>query len=104
MQDPKAQVELIRAHVFISGRVQGVGYRYAVVDTASQLGLTGWVRNLPDNRVEAVFEGARSPVEDMVRWCNAGPPAAVVKDIVVEYEAPEGLRGFEVRRFSFGEE
>jgi acylphosphatase len=90
--------KLIRAHVLISGRVQGVGYRYATVDTASQLGLTGWVRNLPDSRVEAVFEGVQEVVEEMVRWCHIGPPAAVVQNVVVEYEEPEGLRGFEVRR------
>ena len=89
--------KIVRAHVFISGRVQGVGYRYATVDTATQLGLTGWVRNLPDNRVEAVFEGARVVVEEMVRWCHSGPAAAVVKDIVLEFEKPEGLRGFEVK-------
>ncbi len=99
MQNPTSLPKIVRAHVLISGRVQGVGYRYATVDTASQLGLTGWVRNLPDDRVEAVFEGARVVVEEMVRWCHAGPPAAVVKDVVVEYEQPEGLRGFEVRRF-----
>ena len=98
MQNPTSLHKIVRAHVFISGRVQGVGYRYATVDTASQLGLTGWVRNLPDDRVEAVFEGSRMVVEDMVRWCHTGPPAAVVKDVVVEYEKPEGLRGFEVRR------
>jgi acylphosphatase len=99
MPNPTPQSKLIHAHVWISGRVQGVGYRYATVETASQLGLTGWVRNLPDGRVEAVFEGAREVVEDMLRWCHAGPPAAVVQDVKVEYEHPEGLRGFEVRRF-----
>jgi acylphosphatase len=99
MQNSTPLPKLIRAHVLISGRVQGVGYRYATVDTASQLGLTGWVRNLPDSRVEAVFEGAREVVEEMVRWCHTGPPAAVVKSVVVEYEAAEGLRGFEVRGF-----
>ncbi|HLO87228.1 MAG TPA: acylphosphatase [Nostocaceae cyanobacterium] len=88
----------VRAHILITGQVQGVGYRYATVDTASQLGLTGWVRNLPDGRVEAVFEGVREVVEDMVRWCHSGPPAAIVKAVVVEYGLPEGLRGFEVRR------
>ncbi|MBD6618482.1 acylphosphatase [Komarekiella sp. 'clone 1'] len=98
MQNSTPLPKLIRAHVFISGRVQGVGYRYATVDTASQLGLTGWVRNLPDDRVEAVFEGTREVVEEMVRWCHSGPPAAVVKEVVVEYEEPEGLRGFEVGR------
>ncbi|WP_017652601.1 acylphosphatase [Fortiea contorta] len=98
MPNPTPTPKLIRAHVFISGRVQGVGYRYATVETASQLGLTGWVRNLPDNRVEAVFEGAQPIVDEMVRWCHAGPPAAMVKSVVVEYEVWEGLRGFEVRR------
>ncbi|MEA5504892.1 acylphosphatase [Halotia wernerae UHCC 0503] len=98
MQNSTPLPKIIRAHVFISGRVQGVGYRYATVDTASQLGLTGWVRNLLDNRVEAVFEGAREVVEEMIRWCHSGPPAAVVKDVVIEYEKPEGLRGFEVKR------
>lgn len=98
MPNPTPPPKLIRAHVFISGRVQGVGYRYATVDTASQLGLTGWVRNLPDHRVEAVFEGAKVVVEEMIRWCHTGPPAAVVKNVVVEYEEPEGLRRFEVKR------
>lgn len=98
MFDSAPQAKLIRAHTWISGRVQGVGYRYATVETASQLGLTGWVRNLPDGRVEAVFEGARDIVEEMIRWCHAGPPAAVVQEVMIEYESPEGLRGFEVKR------
>ncbi|BDI14588.1 acylphosphatase [Nostoc cf. commune SO-36] len=98
MQNSTPLSNIIRARVLISGRVQGVGYRYATVDTARQLGLTGWVRNLPESRVEAVFEGAREVVDDMVRWCYSGPPDAVVKDVVVEYEVPEGLRGFEVKR------
>jgi acylphosphatase len=90
----------ICAHVFVTGRVQGVGYRYATVDTARQLGLHGWVRNLPDNRVEAVFEGVQNVVEEMIRWCHSGPPAAMVQNVVVEYEEPKGLQGFEVRHFS----
>jgi len=91
--------KLIRAHVFISGEVQGVGYRYATVNTARQLGLTGWVRNLPDSRVEAVFEGSREVVDEMVRWCHVGPSAAMVNNVVVEYEPPEGLRGFQAKWF-----
>ncbi len=90
--------EQIRAHVFISGRVQGVGYRYSTVDKANELGLSGWVRNLPDGRVEAVFEGTKAAVEEMIKWCHQGPRGAVVKDVAVEYEAPEGLPGFEIRR------
>lgn len=98
MQNTTPQSKQVRAHVFVSGRVQGVGYRYATVETATQLGLAGWVRNLPDHRVEAVFEGTQEVVEQMLRWCHEGPPAALVKDVAVEYEEPEGLKKFEVRR------
>lgn len=91
--------DLTRAHVLISGRVQGVGYRYSTVETATQLGLNGWVRNLPDKRVEAMFEGKRAIVEQMVRWCHEGPPAALVETVKVEYMAPLGFQGFEVRHF-----
>ncbi len=97
MQNSRENSSIVRAHVFISGRVQGVGYRYATVELASKLGLSGWVCNLPDSRVEAVFEGWHSTVEQMIRWCHQGPPAAVVENVVVEYEQPEGLGGFEVR-------
>ncbi len=90
--------EQVRAHVFISGRVQGVGYRFSTIEQADNLGVTGWVRNLPDGRVEAVFEGNQAAVEEMIRWCHRGPRSAVVKDVAVEYEEPEGLRGFETRR------
>ena len=90
--------EHIRAHVFISGRVQGVGYRYSTVNEARRLGVNGWVRNLADGRVEAVFEGMQEIVEEIISWCHKGPTAAVVKDVAVEYEELEGLRGFETRR------
>jgi len=98
MQNPSAPQEQIRVHVFVSGRVQGVGYRYSTMDEAQRLGVNGWVRNLPDGRVEAVFEGSRKLVEEIIRWCQKGPTAAVVKDVAVEYEELEGLRGFETRR------
>jgi acylphosphatase len=98
MQNPSAPQEQIRAHVFVSGRVQGVGYRYYTGRQAQQLGINGWVLNLQDGRVEAVFEGSRGAIEKMLRWCHKGPTAAVVKDMAVEYEEPEGLQGFETRR------
>jgi acylphosphatase len=98
MQNPSAPQEPICAHVFVSGKVQGVGYRYSTVNEARRLGVNGWVRNLPDGRVEAVFEGSRKVVEEIIHWCYKGPTAAVVKDVAVEYEEPEGLRGFETRR------
>jgi acylphosphatase len=98
MNQPPSLPESIRTHVFVSGRVQGVGYRAATWDMARLLKLNGWVRNLRDGRVEAVFEGPRSKVEEMVGWCHQGPPAAVVDEVIVEYETIEGLKGFEVAR------
>lgn len=87
-----------RVHVFVSGRVQGVGYRYSTLDEANRLGLSGWVRNLSDGRVEAVFEGNKAAVEEMVQWCFRGPSTAVVQDVAIDYETPEGLDGFETKR------
>jgi acylphosphatase len=98
MPNPSAPQQPIRVHVFVSGRVQGVGYRYSTVNEARRLGVNGWVRNLPDGRVEAVFEGSRKVIEEIIRWCHKGSTAALVKDLAVEYEEPEGLRGFETRR------
>jgi len=95
---PNQSQEQIRAHVFISGQVQGVGYRFSTVSEAHRCSVNGWVRNMSDGRVEAVFEGDKSGVEEMINWCHQGPSAAVVKDVAVEYEKPEGLRGFETRR------
>lgn len=88
----------IRAHVIVSGKVQGVGYRFSTLDEAKSRGITGWVRNLPDGRVEAVFEGTEETVREMIKWCDQGPPASVVKDVFVEYQNPEGLQQFDIRR------
>jgi acylphosphatase len=87
-----------RAHVYISGQVQGVFFRDSARERAEQLGLAGWVRNLPDGRVEAIFEGPSEKVREMVRWCEEGPSHAEVEDVEAEIEASEGdLEGFEVR-------
>jgi acylphosphatase len=86
-----------RAHVFVSGRVQGVYYRATTREQAGERGVDGWVRNLDDGRVEAVFEGSAEAVEAMVEWCHEGSSRARVEDVDVEYEDPEGLDGFEVR-------
>jgi acylphosphatase len=88
----------IRAHVFVSGTVQGVFYRANTRDTARDRGVDGWVKNLDDGRVEAVFEGNEADVEAMVEWCHEGSPAASVESVDVEYEAPADLDGFEIRR------
>jgi acylphosphatase len=98
MSQSSAATDMIRAHVFVSGRVQGVGYRASTWDMARLLKLNGWVRNLRDGRVEAVFEGYPAQVEEMIGWCHQGPPAAVVNTVQIEYEPPQGARGFEVAR------
>lgn len=87
-----------RAHVHVSGQVQGVFFRDSTRGKAEQLGLTGWVRNLPDGRVEALFEGPSEKVREMVRWCKEGPSHAEVDNVDTEFEATRGdLKGFEVR-------
>ncbi len=87
-----------RAHVLVSGRVQGVFFRATTEETARREGVDGWVRNLEDGRVEAVFEGPAAAVEAMVEFCHEGSPAATVEDVTVEREPPEGVSGFEIRR------
>ncbi len=82
--------DCVRAHVFVSGRVQGVYFREYTRREAEKVGVTGWVRNLWDGRVEAVFEGPRSAVEHMVRWCHRGSPRARVDHVEVHYEPCTG--------------
>lgn len=87
----------LKAHVFISGRVQGVFYRAWIRNKASSLGLTGWVRNLSDGRVEAVFEGKRGKVEEMIRKCRKGSEIANISHIDVNWEKSTGeFEGFEI--------
>ncbi|MBW1709311.1 MAG: acylphosphatase [Deltaproteobacteria bacterium] len=74
----------IRARLIISGRVQGVYFRYSTQQEANRLGLTGWARNLRNGDVEAVFEGDESQVEEMIRWCHQGPAGAVVSQVKEE--------------------
>ena len=87
-----------RAHVRISGRVQGVFFRDSTREKAQELGLSGYVKNTPDGDVEALFEGPTEGVEEMVRWCGQGPPHASVENVEANYEpAGDDLTGFEVR-------
>lgn len=87
----------VRAHVWVTGRVQGVFFRQETARFARHGGLAGWVRNLPDGRVEAVFEGAREAVESMVSWMGEGPPLAYVEEVESEWEDPAGESGFCIR-------
>jgi len=76
----------MRVKVYISGRVQGVGYRYFVKRQAKKLDLKGWVRNMDDGRVEGVFEGEKDKVEEMIKWCKEGLMLAEVKEVEVQKE------------------
>lgn len=86
----------VRAHIHVSGRVQGVFYRATCAEEAVRRSLAGWVQNLPDGRVEAVFEGERSVVEEMIRWCGQGPPGAAVSGIEAAWEPTRGESSFHI--------
>ena len=80
----------VRAHVIITGRVQGVYFRVYTKRKADSLDLKGWVRNLPDERVEAVFEGEEENVKDALNFCNHGPKYAMVEDVDLTWETYTG--------------
>ena len=83
--------------VIVHGRVQGVWFRGSTAAEAQRLGVAGWVRNLPNGTVEALFEGSREAVQAAVRYCERGPSGAVVVRIEQFEEAPQGLTGFSAR-------
>ncbi len=88
----------VRVHVFVTGRVQGVLFRESTRRRAHELGLAGWVRNLPDGRVEVVLEGAASAVEAALAFLRKGPPLAAVQAVAVERAAATGeFLAFQVR-------
>ena len=88
---------MARAHVLVSGKVQGVFYRDTTKKEADARGVRGWVRNLRDGRVEAVFEGDAAAVEEMVAWCRIGSPLSRPTFVDRRDEAEEGLKTFEIR-------
>lgn len=85
-----------RLHVIVDGRVQGVGFRYATQRQALLLGLTGWVRNLHNGRVESVFEGPRPTLEEMLEWCRRGPAFAKVLTIDATWLPAKGETSFRI--------
>lgn len=86
-----------RVRVLIEGEVQGVYFRDAATRRARDSGLSGWIRNLPDGRVEAVYEGEDDAVQRMVDWSWKGPDRAEVVNVQTNEEAPQGEEGFHVR-------
>jgi acylphosphatase len=84
-------------HVYVSGYVQGVGFRHHTKVVARELGLAGWVRNLNDGRVEVWAEGPTDAVESLVAWLRRGAPGGHVDSLTVEPEPPAGHAQFKVR-------
>jgi acylphosphatase len=90
--------ETARVRLKIAGRVQGVYFRASALQEAQKLGLMGWVMNCPDGSVEAVAEGARVKIEELIAWCRRGPSGARVTNVDIRWETPQNtFRGFSVR-------
>jgi acylphosphatase len=83
-------MEIARLHIIIEGIVQGVFFRASTIEESSKLGLTGWVMNCSDGRVEAVFEGEIDKIEQIIEWCKKGPPGAVVSNVETVLERATG--------------
>jgi acylphosphatase len=89
--------ENARARLLISGRVQGVAFRWETQRAAEDRRVVGWVRNLPDGRVEALLEGPRSNVNALIDWCRKGPPIARVDSLDIQWEDYTGeFQGFDI--------
>jgi len=88
----------VRVHIFVSGSVQGVFFRDSARRKAEKLGIAGWVKNLPDGRVEIIAEGKEQQVKELIEWAERGPLIARVDNLNVEWEKYEGgLNSFEIR-------
>jgi len=100
MSSPKKKNEsnFLRALVTIHGLVQGVYFRASTHDEAIRLGVNGWVRNLPDGSVEALFEGEKKKVEEIIGWCHRGPSGASVSKVEISWEPYQGeFKYFDIR-------
>lgn len=87
-----------RVEAIITGKVQGVSFRASTKRKAKELGLDGWVKNLPDGSVGLVAEGEGEAVSELLEWCRRGPAAANVENVEITEGEPEGkLDGFEIR-------
>ncbi len=91
-------MDYLRAKVVIHGIVQGVFFRASTREEAIRIGVGGWVRNLADGTVEALFEGEKKKVEEILGWCHQGPPGARVDKVHIEWEAYKGeYKLFDIR-------
>lgn len=88
----------VRCHIFVSGRVQGVGFRVTTEQMASFFGVNGWVRNTEDGRVEIMVEGEKEKVEELIKWLKKGPPLAKVENLEIEWQDYKGeFNDFKIR-------
>ncbi|HHE76436.1 MAG TPA: acylphosphatase [Candidatus Parcubacteria bacterium] len=91
--------KIVRAHIFVSGVVQGVFFRASVAEKARNLDLSGWIKNLDDGRVEIIFEGSEERIKKMVFWIRSEPGMWRIKDIQIEWQSyKEDFNNFEIRR------
>ncbi len=98
MKTSKTKAEKNRAHLLISGRVQGVWYRGSTEQQANYLGLTGWVRNCKSGQVEVMVEGADAAIDKLISWCRTGPSMARVTDVQIDFDDYGGeFIGFRVK-------
>ncbi|MCI4433945.1 MAG: acylphosphatase [Thermoplasmata archaeon] len=88
---------MIRAHVIFEGKVQGVYFRAFVKKISDEMGINGWVKNLSDGNVEAVFEGEKDIVEKVIERCSTEHPRAIVRNTKISWEEPEHIIGFEIK-------
>jgi acylphosphatase len=104
MPSSKASVETVARRVLVSGKVQGVGYRYALADMARSQNIQGWCKNLADGRVEAWLQGTKETMAYILDWMQQGPPQAVVEHLEIENQAilepmlGESIQTFEIRK------
>ena len=97
-EEPEAEKTYVRAHILINGRVQGVFFRSEITHRARSLGVNGWVRNLSNGSVEALFEGRGEDVKQLLEFCKQGPTGATVKKVDVNWETYSGnYASFQIR-------
>lgn len=90
MSNEQTNEKTARVKVVVKGKVQGVFFRAGAVERARELGLTGWVRNTEDNKVEAILEGERAQIKQMINWVKQGPSGAVVEKVEVKEQKYQG--------------
>ena len=90
-------MEKVRVHIFVSGLVQGVFFRAHTRALARELNIKGWVRNLPDGRVEILAEGDKESIDRLIKWCYHGPRGAIVENVEYKFEPYKGdLKDFQI--------